>query len=170
MKHFTESGYFVTPEAVPFPGVSYTQERDHVTGAVKQVAVQDTFQYIPLKAMLKAILESPGTIEKILQWRNVERSGLQEFRDGTVFATNRLFSEELSIPLALYCDDCEMVNPLGSKTSVHKLGFIYFAIKCLPPEYLSSLKSHFLLAVYKTDDVKTYGMNAVLERIVIDIG
>lgn len=63
-----------------------------------------------------------------------------------------------------------MVNPLGSKTSVHKLGFIYFTIKCLPPEYLYSLKSHFLLAVYKSNDVKHYGgMNAVLDPIVNEI-
>lgn len=32
------------------------------------------------------------------------------------------------------------------------------------------IQSHFLLAVYKTDDTKTYGMNAVLERIITDIG
>lgn len=75
----------------------------------------------------------------------------------------------MSIPLVIYNDDCEMVNPLGSKTSVHKLGFIYFTLKCLHPEYLSSLNSHFLLAVYKTDDVKTYGINAVLDPIVSDI-
>lgn len=32
-----------------------------------------------------------------------------------------------------------------------------------------SFKSHKLLAVYKTDDVKTYGMNAVLDPIVNNI-
>ncbi len=62
-----------------------------------------------------------------------------------------------------------MVNPLGSKTSVHKLGFVYFTLKCLRPEYLSNLNSHFLLAVYKTDDIKTYGINAVLDPIVSEI-
>lgn len=128
-----------------------------------QVAVRDTFQYVPLKPMLKLILETPGTMEKIVDWQKLETTALEDFRDGAVFRTNRLFSEEFSIPLLVYSDECEMANPLGSKTSVHKLGFIYFTIKCLPPEYLSSLKSHFLLAVYKTDDVKTYGMNAVLQ-------
>lgn len=169
MKYFTQSGYFIQPEAVPLPGFSYTQETNRETGTVKQVAVRDTFQYVPLKPMLKLILESPGTMEKILEWQKVETTGLDDFRDGTLFGTNPLFSKEFSIPLVLYCDDCEMVNPLGSKTAVHKLGFIYFTIKCLPPEYLSSLKSIFLLAVYKTDDVKTYGMNAVLEPLVNEI-
>lgn len=169
IKYFSQSGYFLQPEAVPLPGFSYTQETDGVTGTVKQVTVRDTFQYVPLKPMLKLILETPGTMEKISDWRKLETTALEDFRDGEVFRTNHLFSEEFSVPLLIYCDDCEMVNPLGSKTSVHKLGFIYFTIKCLPPEYPSSLKSHFLLAVYKSDDAKTHGMNAVLQRIVDDI-
>lgn len=28
MKYFTQSGYFIQPEAVPFPGFSYMQEID----------------------------------------------------------------------------------------------------------------------------------------------
>ncbi|XP_029942559.1 uncharacterized protein LOC115384425 [Salarias fasciatus] len=166
MKYFTGSQYFVQPEAVPLPGFSYTQITTKDTGTVKQVAIQDTFQVVPLKQMLKLILESPGTMEKITEWRKQQSTALEDFRDGTAYQTNTLFSEEFSVPLLLYCDDCEMVNPLGSKTSVHKLGFIYYTLKCLPPEYHSSLKSHFLLAVYKTDDVKTYGINAILDPIV----
>lgn len=86
------------------------------------------------------------------------------------FGTNRLFfSKEFTIPLVLYNDDCETVNPLGSKTVEHKLGFLYFTIKSLPPELLSSLNSHFLLAVYKTDDAKTYGLSAVLNPIIDEL-
>ena len=76
------------------------------------------------------------------------------------------YSEEFLIPITVFEDDCEMVNALGSKTSVHKLGLVYFSIKCLPPEFLSSLKSLFLLAVYKTDDVKKYSLSQVLEPLV----
>nr|XP_054591281.1 uncharacterized protein LOC129155120 isoform X1 [Nothobranchius furzeri]XP_054591300.1 uncharacterized protein LOC129155133 isoform X1 [Nothobranchius furzeri]XP_054591301.1 uncharacterized protein LOC129155133 isoform X1 [Nothobranchius furzeri]XP_054591321.1 uncharacterized protein LOC129155141 isoform X1 [Nothobranchius furzeri]XP_054591322.1 uncharacterized protein LOC129155141 isoform X1 [Nothobranchius furzeri]XP_054591360.1 uncharacterized protein LOC129155163 isoform X1 [Nothobranch len=169
MKYFTQSGFFIQPEAVPLPGFSFTQEIDRESGNVKQVAVRDTFQYVPLKPMLKLVLESPGTIDKIFEWQNLENAALEDFRDGTIFETNPLFSKDFSIPLVLYSDECEMVNPLGAKTSVHKLGFIYFTMKCLPQEYMSSLKSHFLLAVYKADDVKTYGMNTILEPIVNDI-
>ncbi len=169
MQYFTQSGCFVHPEEVPLPGVSYIQKRDTLMGTVKQVAVRDTFQLVPLRSLLKLVLESPGTMEKIFEWQNQESTALEDFRDGTIFKTNELFSKELSIPLVLYNDDCEMVNPLGSKTSVHKLGFVYFTLKCLRPEYLSNLNSHFLLAVYKTDDIKTYGINAVLDPIVSEI-
>lgn len=83
--------------------------------------------------------------------------------DTTVFPT------EPSVPLLLYNDNCEMVNPRGPKTSIHKLGFIYFTLKCLPPECLPSLDSYSLLAVYKADDAKTYGIDAVLKSVVDNI-
>lgn len=69
----------------------------------------------------------------------------------------------------IYQDDCETVNPLGSKTAVHRLGCIYFTLKSLPPHLLSSLQSHFLLAVYKSLDAKTYGLDTVLRPIVEEI-
>ncbi len=52
---------------------------------------------------------------------------------------------------------------------VHKLGFIYFILKSLPPDLLSNLQSHFLLAVYKSDDAKTHGIDAVLHPIVDEL-
>ncbi|XP_049333157.1 uncharacterized protein LOC111195806 isoform X1 [Astyanax mexicanus] len=169
MKYFASTGYFVQPVEEPLPGFSFTQRTDSSTGCVRQVAVRDSFQRVPLGPLLKLVLESPGTMEKILAWREQEVCALQDFRDGTMFKTSSLFSKEFAIPLLLYCDECETVNPLGSKTSVHKLGFLYFTLKCLPPEFLSSLSAHFLLAVYKTDDVKTYGIDVVLEPVVNEI-
>ena len=49
------------------------------------------------------------------------------------------------------------------------MGFLYFTIKSLPPELLSSLKSVFLLAVYRSDDAKTYGLDTILEPIVHEL-
>ncbi|KAL1255351.1 hypothetical protein QQF64_013412 [Cirrhinus molitorella] len=168
MKYFVQAGYLVQPVEQPLPGVSYTQQRDSQTGTVKQVAVQDTFQRIPLCPLLKVILESPGTMEKIMEWK-MKLNDSNSLDDTTVLKTSSVFPTEPSVPLLLYNDDCEMVNSLGSKTSIHKLGFIYFTLKCLPPECLSSLDSHFLLAVYKADDAKTYGIDAVLRSVVDDI-
>lgn len=46
---------------------------------------------------------------------------------------------------------------------------MYFAMKCLPPDLLSNLRSLFLWAVYKSDDAKTYGIDAVLHPIVEEL-
>lgn len=42
-------------------------------------------------------------------------------------------------------------------------------MKCLPPDLLSNLRSLFLWAVYKSDDAKTYGIDAVLHPIVEEL-
>lgn len=73
---------------------------------------------------MKVILESPGTMEKILK----KKTALEDFTDETFFANTLLLSENLSFLLALYNDDCEMVNPLGSKLSVHKLGLYHISL------------------------------------------
>lgn len=169
MQYFAKSGTFIQPIEEVLPGVSYVQQTDSATGVVKQVAVPDTFQRIPLKQILAQVLNIPGMLENMLSWQQRNREALQDVFDGEFCKTHPLFLKEISIPLLLYNDDCETVNPLGSKTLTHKLGFLYFIIKSLPPELLSSLRSHFLLAVYKTDDAKTYGLDALLKPIVAEL-
>jgi len=153
MQYFTKSGNFIHPIEEVLPGVSYVQRRDSATGTVRQVAVQDVFYRVPLKPLLTKLLELPG-IFSILTWQHRENGVLLDFYDGEYCKQHPLFSSKVSVPLILYNDDCETVNPLGSKVVVHKLGFLYFTIKSLPPEFLSKLSSHFLVAVYKSDDAK----------------
>lgn len=68
----------------------------------------------------------------------------------------------------MYNDDCETVNLLGSKVGVHKLGFLYFTNKSLPPEFLSKC-SDFLVAVYKADNTKTYGIDSFLLPVIKEL-
>ncbi|XP_051945253.1 uncharacterized protein LOC127617299 isoform X2 [Xyrauchen texanus] len=109
MKYFVQTGYLVQPVVQPLPGVSYTQQRDSQTGTVKQVAVQDTFQRIPLRPLLKIILESPGTMEKIMEWKR-KLSDSNSLGDTTVLKISSVFPTEPSVPLLLYNDDCEMIS------------------------------------------------------------
>lgn len=146
MKYFTKTGCFIDPTVECFSGISYCQQHDSACGMVKQTAVPDSFQYIPLGPLLKKVLESPGTMKLIIDYQNMKRDDgvFQDFNDGELYKCHPLFSKELSVPLLLYNDDCETVNPLGSKTIVHNIGLIYFQIKCLPPMLLSSV---FMLSV-----------------------
>ena len=48
---------------------------------------------------------------------------LQDYCDGSNFKSHPLFSlHKHALELILYYDDCEVVNPLGSKRGKHKLG------------------------------------------------
>lgn len=56
---------------------------------------------------------------------------IADYCDGEVFRQHRLFSRDLcALQIQLYYDDVEVVNPLGSKTTKHKVGnkilFLYF--------------------------------------------
>lgn len=95
----------------------------------------------------------------MLEWQQRKSDALQDLFDGDFCKTHPLLLKEVSIPIVIYQDDCE--NPLGSKTAVHRLGCI--------EHLLSSLQSHFLLAVYKSLDAKTYGLDTVLRPIVEEI-
>lgn len=169
MQYFSKSGHFIEPIEEEFQGQSYVQRTDGETGTVRQVAVKDAFQHVPLRPLLTKLLGIPGIMNSIIDWQHRKRDALQDLYDGEYCRSHPLFSRECSIPLMLYADDCETVNPLGSKTGSHKLGFIYFTIKSLPSDLLSNLRSLFLLAVYKSNDAKQYGIDAVLRPIVNEI-
>ena len=58
---------------------------------------------------------------------------IADYCDGEVFRQHPLFSRDLcALQIQLYYDDVEVVNPLGSKTTKHKVGnkilLLYFVI------------------------------------------
>jgi hypothetical protein len=57
----------------------------------------------------------------------------------------------------LYYDDFQVNNPLGSHAGAQKLGAVYVSLACLPPELFSLIDNIFLLSLFKTDDLNTFG-------------
>jgi len=139
IQYFAKSGNFIQPVEERLSGVSYVQPMASATGIVQQVGIPDTYHRIPLKSLLTKILEIPGILQAMLEWQRREGDTIQDIFDGDFCKTHPLFQNEVSIPLVIYQDDCEIVNPLGSKTGIHKLGLIYFILKSLPPDLLSRL-------------------------------
>lgn len=81
------------------------------------------------------------------------RNGMiADYCDGQVFRQHPLFSRDpCALQIILYYDEVEVVNPLGSKTSKHKVGnktfFLYFIV-------LSQLNVH--IPGSKQDTKKLY--------------
>jgi hypothetical protein len=128
-----------------------------------------TFQYIPLKDLLKHILESKGFMRAIQQYQPSRDGIMGDFHDGEFCRGHVFFSNGRNVALLLYVDDCEIANPLGSKAGIHKIGVIYCSILNLPPRFRSSLCNCYLVALYNTGDVKTYGFEPILAPLVTDI-
>ncbi|GFR14517.1 c2H2-type domain-containing protein [Trichonephila clavata] len=89
----------------------------------------------------------------------------------TDFITTQIptFTAIDTITIELYIDGVELVNPLGSHTGIHKLGFVYFTIKDLPVFLQSSLGSIFLTNVHYSPDVEKYGYKEIFEPLIQDL-
>ncbi|XP_033112600.1 uncharacterized protein LOC117113392, partial [Anneissia japonica] len=89
--------------------------------------------------------------------------------DGEFCRGDNLFSNPLNIQLLIYIDECEVVNPLGSKAGLHKICVVYCTILNIPPKYRSTLANCFLVAMFNARDVKTYGYDDVMLPLVNDL-
>ena len=108
---------------------------------------------------MRTILQNPLSNDDIMR----------DFHDGLFCREHGFFSDPRNIRLLLYVDECEIVNPLGSKAGLHKIGVIYCTILNLPPRFRSSLCNCFLISMFNAGDVKTYGYDPILQPLVNDI-
>ncbi|KAJ8034185.1 hypothetical protein HOLleu_20916 [Holothuria leucospilota] len=166
-KYFSKSGKFISPQEMPL-GVGFFPQTNRATGHVDQVMKHITFQYIPLKLLLTSILHSRNYMTVLNEYNPSNDGLLRDFHDGTFCKENEFFSQH-HLKLLFYVDECEVVNPLGSKAGLHKVGVIYMTLMNIPPKYRSSLNNCFLVAIYNSGDVKTYGYDAILRPLVADL-
>lgn len=68
--------------------------------------------------------------------------------------------------MALYEDDVEISNPLGSYTKIHKICNVYWTVLNLPESLRSDLKSMALLGICKSMYVKKFGFNSLLSDFI----
>lgn len=79
-----------------------------------------------------------------------------DFQSGSAFANNELFkTHPNSLQIEIGTDDFEVCNPLGSKSTLHKICAVYFTIKNVSPQHRSKLDNIFLVALCNSDDLKT---------------
>lgn len=135
-----------------------------------------SFQYIPLLQSLQKLLSDEGVLDhlKTPGLRNhPTTSCLQEYRtirDGEYYKQNSFLSGEgFRIALHLYVDDFELCNPLGTSRKKHKLCGVYWVLGSLPPGSHSKLSSIYLAVLSKSDDIKTYGYQKLLEPLLQDL-
>lgn len=154
---------YVQPQAKP---LGYRTEIQHdKRGVPLPVQVPKSFQYIPITETLKAVLNNKVLFQMIHSEKRSTDGKLRSFLDGSLAHEHPLISEfPFTIRLTLHADDIDCVNPLGSKTGIHKITEVQFQIQNLPPEENARLRSVLVLAyAYREDLPEDVGVDALLE-------
>lgn len=153
-----------------FLGNRYDQTLDPVTGVMRPVIKRDTFQYVPILKLVALLLSDDSIYRETMQSHVSVDDQMRDFCDGTLFRSISLFSEDPhALQLCLYFDECEVVNPLGSRRGYHKIGFIYMSLKNLRPMFNSCLSNIHIVAAFNSIDRAKYGFDKILAPIMKDI-
>ncbi|KAK3925551.1 Catalase-peroxidase [Frankliniella fusca] len=136
-----------------FLGTRWDDRLDKQTGLTLPVQVRTTFMYVSLIDQLKAVVNNPVLLELIHRERPSTDGHYRSFLDGSVAKSHPLILKFPNIiRLGKWMDDSEVVNPLGSKTSIHKIVNDLFTILNLPPEENARLRSiHLSSYSYRED-------------------
>lgn len=126
--------------------------------------VSESYQYVPVIQVLKLVLSD----KKIREYIDSEEPSPDGFLfssiDGQFFKTHPFFQKYANaIRIKLYYDELEVVNPLGSKTTIHKQAAFYYQIDNLPDKMNYNLASIHVLLLCNHEDIVKYGFHKVLE-------
>jgi len=129
-----------------------------------------SFMYVPILSSLQKLLAIPEILGEVVK-HHVHREGVYTpYEDGSYYQSNELFHEhEISLKIGLYHDDWESVNPLGTAHKMHKISAFYWVLLNLPPVHRSALKVIQLCVLAKSQDVRLFGLAAVLRPLLNDI-
>lgn len=138
----------------------------HVLG-VNSNGKEDTFLFIPISTVLKVQLEKLDIFYSFQ--RSSEKASSEDFSDGKIFQGQPFFGDPNVVRLHLYTDEFEVVNPLGSKRTVHKLTAFYFTIGNLEPNYKSQLRHIHLCILVRHQHLKRYDFKEILHPLIQDL-
>ena len=136
----------------------------------KRMLQKDSFFYIPVEAILTALLHRRDVHEHIQHFHGSADAVRRDICDGDIFRNHPIFtSDKTTLQIIAYFDEVELCNPLGSATKTHKLGCVFFTLGNIHPSYRSSLKGIFLSTVAVSPVIQKHGCNSVLKPFIDDI-
>lgn len=128
--------------------------------------------YVPVLNTLKGMLDSSFWQGLMLGDPNdVSKTDvLCDCHDGKVFMSNTFFQENPScLKLVLYQDAFEVVNPLGSAKTKHKVLAVYFSLLNMPPHVRSNTDHMQLVLLCRGKDFKEFGHAKVFSELLADL-
>jgi len=113
---------------------------DSETGTYISKLILENYQYVPVIDTLT--LSNTDVRKAILSKQPSENDILASFVDGDHFKNHPFFRiHRHALRMKLYYDELEIVNPLGSKSGIYKLGAFYYIIQNILAHINSDLGS-----------------------------
>ena len=139
----------------------------HRLGSIN--GVDHTMQYVPIKKVLAAFLEKDDVMTELLSdTKQSSPNHLHDFKDGQIFSQRP--HDHPVIQVQFYTDEFEVVNPIGSKRSIHKMCAFYYTVGNLHPKFQCQLRHIFLAILVKHKLLKdVYGYSGVLKPLIDDL-
>lgn len=131
-----------------------------------------TYSYVPISEVLKKYCSHEDVWDQILSENNKVKDEelLTDYGDGLYFKEHLFFREHPdALRLHLYEDEFEIVNPLGSKRTKHKLCAFYYTVGNLSGKYRSQLKHIHLALLVRYSHVKQFGIDMILKPMIEDL-
>ena len=124
---------------------------------------RETFEYVSIVGTLTSLLKQSEICNEISQFKN------DLSFEPSLYGHTEFWQKKNTLRLLLYYDEIEVRNPLGDVANIYKLGMFYFSILNLTRKHNSRLNNIWVVATSYASDLKKYGINRVLDRIMIDI-
>ena len=145
--------------------VSVKLSREKLTGK------QDSMQHVPLKESLRILLEDPTYIMQRKSDPYFHDADLvKDVRDSKSFRENKFFQQNpTAVPLLIFQDELEIVNPLGAGKSRHKILCTYYTTLEIIPPLRSKVQSIQLISLVLSRNWKKYGNEACNRNLIEDL-
>lgn len=135
-------------------------------------AHSDWLVYISVPKVLNSLLKREDFSEQIVLGQDcLGLPGVyKSFKDGKYFKDNKLLGQQCKcFSLALYTDDFEICNPLGTSKRIYKITAVFWVVLNLPARLRASLSSIHLALLGRSELVKECGYERFLEPLIKDI-
>jgi len=119
---------------------------------------------VPFIQQVTQLLSLPEVYACINETKVIDEDLMTDYYDGISFQRDSLFqSNANALAIALYTDDFEIVNPIGTHRKKHKITAFYWSLLNIPVEYRSQLRVIQLAALAKSSHAKQFGFKQFVE-------
>ncbi|XP_071943870.1 uncharacterized protein [Antedon mediterranea] len=125
--------------------------------------------YVPILKTLKMLYDDKSVQQHIVPIGG-DRRGFVDVQDGKVFKDNIFFTENpTALQIIIFQDAFEVVNPLASARTKHKVLGMYLTLGNIDPRCRSQIDPMQLVLLCKEKYINKFGDDKVFARLIADL-